>query len=768
MIGTILAVVALFGSPGRDSVYGAVRDAISGARLSGVLVEGDAAEPGTVSREEGTYAIVAGSAGPQRLRFSRAGYDELLLSVNIPPGASLRVDVELDPLPVPLPVLEVAGHGAGPPSAPFTPPDRDSFEIGFRRLAADSLPFDPLVVGDDPLLMSGTGPESGMQSDLPSTLRIRGGSSDQNLVLLEGLPVYGSTHLGGAASLFDPEAVSSVDLHSAVPPAHLGGRLSSAIDVHLRPPPPAAFQFSGAVDPTAVRQTIAGPIAGGAGSILLSGRQSYRGVFAQDGDRWLANDFHDFLARGSLQRGRNDVALYLLASGDRLRFPASGLQTTGNKVDQPPEDLDHQFGWGSLTAGAVWNHSRKPGTTLATRLWRASSDADVLWAASDRPARVESGLEDLGVNSELVAGSGLSQHRLGVALQRTRSRYQIWPIASPAGGAAANPVRLESTPTIISAYGEERRIFAGRWSVSAGLRANSVNATNLLLEPRFSVRYRLADGVTFSAGAARVHQFVQSMRNEESLLDRAFGADLPISIGAGGLPAARSDQLSAALETRLGSTTTVTLDAYVRRFTGLLVPAAGSAAPFSSIMPPFGSGHAHGIALDTRFHRGQLELRANLGVAASERSTELLEFSPGALRSRWLAVGVVRRLGKLASVRLASTMASGGPTSLIGGPVEWQSPGGLAGAGEIAGSPNQILGALNGVRLPTYFRTDLGVVRQWPVSVGRNGVLTTTLAVTNLLNRRNPLGYVAPSDFQPRRALLFSARSLTMQVGWRF
>ncbi len=119
-------------------------------------------------------------------------------------------------------------------------------------------------------------------------------------------------------------------------------------------------------------------------------------------------------------------------------------------------------------------------------------------------------------------------------------------------------------------------------------------------------------------------------------------------------------------------------------------------------------------------------------------------------------------------MRLASTLASGGTTSLIGGPLEWQSPGGLGAAGEIAGSPDRILGELNGVRLPTYFRTDLGVMRQWPVAVGRNGLLTTTIAVTNLFNRRNPLAYVAATDSQPRRALLFPTRSLTFQVGWRF
>jgi hypothetical protein len=745
-------------------VYGAVHDAVSGARVGGVRVETAAAEPAAISSQEGTYSIPAGSAGEQRLRFSRAGYDDLLLTVSIPPGASLRVDVELDPLPMPLPSLEVAGKSTEGRS---TLQDAGSFEIGFRNLVTDSLPFDPLVIGDDPFLAGGTGPESGAQSGLPSSLHIRGGSSDQNLVLLEGLPVYGSTHLGGAASLFDPEAVAGVELHSAVPPAHLGGRLSSTINVHLRPTPPG-FLFSGAADPTALRQTIAGTVAGGAGTILLSGRQSYRGVFAHDGDTWRTNDFHDILARGSLALGRDNIALYLLESSDRLTFPRSIDPATGNNIDQQTDELHHQFSWANATGGAVWTHSGGSGIALTTRLWRASSHAQVQWAVNDGPARVESGLEDVGLSSDLVSGSGSTQHRVGVALQRISSLYQISPIVTPAGGVAIAPLRLQSAPAIVSAFAEEQRSLGPRWTLSTGLRASSVNAANLLLEPRLSLRYRLSEGVTLSAGAARIHQFVQSMRNEESLLDRAFGADLPITVGAGGLPAARSDQISAAVETRLGPSVTLSLDGYLRRLTGLLVPPATTATPFSPDMPPIGSGHAGGIALDSRYRSGPLEVRANLGLASSERSAGSLEYSIGALRSRWLAAGVVRRMGGLASVRLTSTLASGGATSLIASPIEWQAPGGWAGSGEIAGSPDQILGQLNAARLPTFFRTDLGLTRNWRIAAGGDGLLTTTLTVTNLFNRRNPLGYVAAGGSQPARALFFSPRSLSMQVGWHF
>jgi hypothetical protein len=96
--------------------------------------------------------------------------------------------------------------------------------------------------------------------------------------------------------------------------------------------------------------------------------------------------------------------------------------------------------------------------------------------------------------------------------------------------------------------------------------------------------------------------------------------------------------------------------------------------------------------------------------------------------------------------------------------VEWQSPGGIGTSGEISGTPQEILGPLNGARLPFFFRTDLGLTREWPIGVA--GRLTTAFTVTNLFNRANVLGYV--QNGPGRRPLLFPSRSLIAQIGWAF
>lgn len=752
----LLLVLTLLAPAGSDSVYGAVNDAITGAPVVGVRVETEAGGPSALSTPGGAYSLATLPTGPQSLKFSRAGYDSFQLRVVVPSGSSLHVDVELQPVPVPLPQLEVAATG-GRQAGAFTPPGGDSLEIGLRRYRRDSLWSDPLVTSDDPLLAATTSTDAAAQTGLSTGLHVHGGAGDQNLVLLDGLPVYGAMHLGGASGLLNPDAVAGVDLHSAVPPASLGGRLSSAVELHLLPPGDRPLRLTGAWDATSIRQLAEGSFARGAGSLLVSGRQSYRGVFAQDGEDWRSNGFHDLLARGTFASRGDEIRLYLLNTGDRLSFPAAVDPLQQNNGGASP-DLHNRFSWSSNTAGAVWTRSRPSGPTLTTRLWSASSAAGIAWSPVAGSVQVGSRLHEIGINSELLVGTGSARQRLGVSLQRTDAAYEM--------SSTAVRAQLHSAPVILGAFVEDRRTF-GRWSTSAGLRAASVDATKLTFEPRLSIRYRLAPAVTLSAGAARLHQYVQSMRNEESLLDHAFPAELPVTLGVGGLGPARSDQVSAELETRIGPSFTLAFGGYARRFNGLLVPAATSAAPFAISLPPLASGHAEGLKLQARYSRNSWEARVSLGLASTQRDLGSSEFFPASLRSRWATAGIARRFGQRTSIRLAATMTDGGPTSVLQSGVEWQSPGGIGTTGEISGSPQEILGPLDGARLPLFFRTDLGFTREWPIGMaGKAGRLTTAFTVTNLFNRANVLGYV--QNGSGRRPLLFPSRSLIAQIGWAF
>ena len=754
----VLLVLTLLSPPGPDSVYGVVRDAMTGAPVAGVRVQSGIGGPSALSTLSGAYSLASFPSGSQSLSFSRAGYDSFQLRVTVSAGSGLHVDVDLQPLAQPLPPLEVAGTGSSSRLSPRIPlSSRDSLEIGLQHFRGDALWSDPLAANDDPLLAAAISSNPGALGSLPGAMHVHGGSGDQNLVLLDGLPVYGGMHLGGVAGLLNPDAIAEVDLHSAVPPASLGGRLSSAIDVHLLPPSEGPMQVAGAWDATSIRQMVQGSFARGHGSFLVSGRQSYRGVFAQDGDSWLSNGFHDLLARGSFSSAKEDLRFYLLQTGDRLSFPAI-VTPSGQSESVGSAGPHNRFSSSSRTVGAIWAHSSPGGPTVKTRLWSASSRAAIGWLPVPAQVQVESELNDLGLSSELTVEGRAATQDIGVSVQRTQAAYAV---ASP-----TTEAQLQAAPVILSAFLQDRRMI-GRFRTSTGLRATSGNAIDLALEPRLSVRYQFSSAVALSLGAARLHQYVQSMRNEESLLDHAFAAELPVPFTATGLAPARSDQLTAEVETRIGAFLTLRVDGYARRFSGLLVPAASSDAPFASNVPPLASGSAKGLEFHAKYSGPQLEARGAGGLAFTERDLGNREFIPTSLRSRWAAIGISRKFGDRSSVRVAATMSDGGSTSVLGSGLEWQSPGGIGASGEISGSPQEILGALDGARLPFYFRTDLGFTRTWHVVLARReGQLSTNFTLLNLFNRPNALGYVQ-SDSE-RRVLLLPSRSLIAQIGWSF
>jgi hypothetical protein len=753
-----------------DSVYGTVRDGLTGAPLVGAQVAIVGGDLRTSTNSVGEYSLTTPAPGPQTLTVTRSGYDTVLVEAIIPPGQSLRVDIALNRLPALLPPLEVSAFVKPPLDRDGIHAWSDSAEPGLRRYSAEALRSDPLAVDGDPVLTLGATSGGGVASEFPSTVHVRGGSSDQNLVLLDGIPVYGTMHVGGTASLFDPDAVGTVDLHAAVPPANLGGRLSSAIDVRLRPPGPPGVQLHGGLDRTSLRQTIEARSANGVGALLISGRRSYRGIFAQDlGDGQRSNGFEHFLARASLDFPRDRLALYVLVSADRLGFPATPQGTSTGNVTQPDSGVLNRFDWSTLSAGLVWRHSFGASRTLTTRVWRASATTRGAWAASAGPELLSSELRDLGGSADLVSENVSSRRQVGVAFQRLATVYDVARLPNSGSGPEAALLRLKSSPLILSAFLSEQRRLGTRVILSAGLRANAVEQFGLTLEPRLAGRWTVARHLAVLMGYTRLHQYLQSMRNEESLLDHAFGADLPLGVGAGNLRPARSDQVTTGLEADVGSGVTVRVDAYARWFADLAVVPAATAAPFTDRLVSSGSGQSQGLAIEVAHHGGRFDLRGSMGLGATQRQADTTEFSPGAQRSRWLALGLGYRLGELATFTFAGSLASGSPTSIVSGGLDWQSAGPLAVGGELSGSPQGIVGGLNRSQLPAYLRLDVGLRRDWIVRpLGRAGLLTTSLMVTNLLNRPNVLGYSTDPVNGSRRSLLFPPRSLNLQLAWHF
>ena len=189
-----------------------------------------------------------------------------------------------------------------------------------------------------------------------SGFNVRGGSIDQNLVLMDEAPVFNSAHLFGFFSIFNPDAVKDVELVKGGIPANYGGRLSSTLDVKSKDGNKRSYQANGGVGSIFSRLTLEGPLAKpesknllkprktpAKSSFMVSGRRSYIDVLAKpflpenlSGSQFY---FYDLTAKANYSYKRDNIFISTYIGDDV--FKAAGL-----------------FGvkWGNSTVTTRWNH----------------------------------------------------------------------------------------------------------------------------------------------------------------------------------------------------------------------------------------------------------------------------------------------------------------------------------------------------------------------------------------------------------------------------
>lgn len=220
-----------------------------------------------------------------------------------------------------------------------------STEMGVEKLDMKMINKIPVLFGERDILKTIQllpGVKSAGEGN--SGFYVRGGSADQNLVLLDEAPVYNASHLLGFFSVFNSDAVKDVKLYKGTAPSPYGGRLSSVLDVKMKDGNNQNYSVSGGVGLIASRLNIEGPIVKDKGSFLVSARRTYADVFtvfSKDTNVQKAKlYFYDFNAKANYKIDeKNRVYLSGYFGKDVLGF-------------------GDQFGidWGNATGTLRWNH----------------------------------------------------------------------------------------------------------------------------------------------------------------------------------------------------------------------------------------------------------------------------------------------------------------------------------------------------------------------------------------------------------------------------
>ena len=263
----LVATTCLLGQTGR--VTGVVRDAESGETLIGVAVYEPKLKVGATTSEKGKYEFEL-PEGKHQLLFSYLGFQTYEASVTVG-QKSQTLNVKLQPELTKLNEVQVTSKK----------PDRNVSEMAMsvQRLDMITIKKIPALMGEvDVIKTVQLLPGVQAASEGSSGFSVRGGGTDQNLILLDDAPIYNASHFLGFFSVFNNDVVKEAQLYKGDIPANYGGRLSSVLDVQVKDEMPKKISGQGGIGLVTSRLMLEMPLFEQQTSVMLAGRTTYAGL----------------------------------------------------------------------------------------------------------------------------------------------------------------------------------------------------------------------------------------------------------------------------------------------------------------------------------------------------------------------------------------------------------------------------------------------------------------------------------------------------------
>ncbi len=611
-------------------------------------------------------------------------------------------------------------------------------------------------------------------------IAVRGGSVDQNLFLLDGVPVYNATHGIGIVSIFNTSAIKSTRLIKGNFPAKYGGRLSSVWDVQAKEGNNKHFEGEADIGLTSGKLTLQGPFADGKGSWLVSGRRAFFDFFSipissrireKDGvDGYISYLFYDLNAKFNRKLGKKDRLLFSFYRG-KDRFADIYRQ------NRPYQDTTVYLGdeeeveWGNDAASLRWTHRLGSSvfwnTSLSySRYTYESNDLVDLQVNSPQNTllrnvlflKYNSNVLDYSLRSELDFSTN-ANHQIKIGGSLTRHSFQpgivFFDVATQIDSILLDTLGEWDKRTLNSAelsiYGQDEFRIADKLSIKAGLRIGFLGVqdrTYYSPQPRLSVEYMLSNGSSVSASAGKVTQFLHLLSPTSVGLPK----DLWVSSTAI-VPPQHSWQYTLGYHTRLNPGWSLDAEAYYKHFSNLILFKGTfletvNATNWQDDLA-VGTGKARGVELLLRKNTAKLSGWVSYTLAWSDRQFDK-EINKGEAfpfrldRRHNLDVQFLVKLNTTWEMAFGFKLASGSAFTLPVLEYELvQAPG--SPPSEIIANP-RVVDKLNGQRLPAYHKLDVSFSKTFYEEKTQHKLL---IGVSNIYNRKNPLYITIRDKFQP-------------------
>ncbi|HJW31667.1 MAG TPA: TonB-dependent receptor, partial [Saprospiraceae bacterium] len=323
------------------TISGFVKDKESGETLIGANVFlADQPGTGTTTNTYGFYSITL-PEGIYQLKFSYLGYQDQVHEVDLHQSLVLNLDlvsgIQMQE------VIITAREDEADENVKST-------SMGRVTLPVEQIKVLPSLLGEvDVLKTIQLLPGVSAAGEGSAGFYVRGGSIDQNLVLLDEATVYNSGHFLGFFSVFNSDAIKTTTLIKGGIPAVYGGRLSSVLDIQMKEGNNQDFRAEGGIGLISSRLTLEGPIVKNKSSFLISARRTYGFDLAQPFIRKT-----DFAGTNYFFYDFNAKINYQFSQRDRL-YLSGYLGRDVLNLAQPNRDFDFRLPYGNATATLRWN-----------------------------------------------------------------------------------------------------------------------------------------------------------------------------------------------------------------------------------------------------------------------------------------------------------------------------------------------------------------------------------------------------------------------------
>jgi len=328
-----------------QTLSGFVYDKQSGEKLIGAYIYDSTSEQGTTSNEFGFYSLKLNGHGKALLTISFVGYSPLTSSYSLTKDTT--VSFAMHPSSVELAEFKLSSQYS----------IEEKAEMSTVSIPMKQLKTMPMLAGELDIvkaLQLLPGIKSGHEGQ--STMYVRGGSHDQNLLLLDDVPLYNINHLGGFVSVFNPEAINSFKMYKGAFPARYGGRLSSVLDVRMKDGNMKERHTQATLGLISCKFQTEGPIKQDTASYMISARRFMYDLITKP-VTWLSNDkmssgytFYDLNAKFNYKPSEKDRLLLSFYTGND-NFSTNKKEREGYSKTT----MKNNAQWGNTILALRWN-----------------------------------------------------------------------------------------------------------------------------------------------------------------------------------------------------------------------------------------------------------------------------------------------------------------------------------------------------------------------------------------------------------------------------